>query len=388
MTFQSGKSRRAHGDALRAIASDSGLHAVACGGVALALVDVNWRIVTANRPWTERAAATGLQAHLEPGRNYAAFYHKFSAEGGIRQPHLLELSRHANARLVNVRHMVRLPDGSRAEIVVEPLDIGGSRYAILILMDRDEIADAQIAHLLPDEDMQEARTLLIRVLGEERRSVARDLHDSAGQYLTALSLALTRMRQIECNPTMAELIAEMGGLLDDFHQRIRAITYVLHPPELEDAGLCAALKSLCEGLARRTTLEIGLRVHGAALARKDKVEAIAYQIIQEGLTNVVRHASGTMVQVRLCLRARTVLLVVRDDGVGLAGQRQAAGGNLELGVGIAGITARVRKLGGRFVWRDARGQSGTFLAAVFPRDRNGSPPLRAVLPALIDRLAG
>jgi two-component system NarL family sensor kinase len=184
------------------------------------------------------------------------------------------------------------------------------------------------------------------------------------------------------------LIDEMGSLLDDFHQRIRGITYVLHPPELEDGGLCPALKSLCEGLARRTSFKIDLRIHGDCLSRKDRSEAVAYRVIQEALTNVLRHAQSTFVQVRLCLRAETVLLVVRDDGVGLRNQPKGHGGNLELGVGIAGITARVCKLGGQFVFRDAHGQSGAFLAAVLPRDGEGAAARGAISRTLFERLTG
>ncbi len=161
---------------------------------------------------------------------------------------------------------------------------------------------------------------------------------------------------------------------------------MLHPPELEDAGLCSALKSLCDGLARRTSLKIDLRTHGDRRARKDRAEAIAYRVIQEALTNVLRHAQGTAVQVRPLPAGGERLLVVRDNGVGLRGQPKGSGGNLELGVGIAGITARVCKLGGRFIFRDAHGQPGTFLAAIFPR--SGSANDIGTIPrALLDRFA-
>jgi len=358
----------------------------------VAVADLNWNIIATNRAWRQKTASSGLEAHLEPGQNYRTFCLKFFTQSIVLHSYLRALRAIEAGGAQHIRHAFELPDGSCTEMAVDLLEVGTDRFVTLTLLDLEEVVELRRQHVMLDESLQQARQLLIQVQDQERRNVARELHDSAGQYLTALSLVLARMRQMESHPEMSDMVLEMSELIGCFHQQIRGITYLLHPPELEEAGLAHALFALCSGLKKRTGLKIDLTVQGEEHAFPDRAEAVVYRVVQEALTNVLRHAQAQFVRVRVCLRPDAIILVVRDDGIGLRGKCDADNrDDLVLGVGIAGMTARVCKLGGRLLLRDRHDRLGTVVAAIVPRPEEEPGPHAAGAAALsrllLDRFA-
>jgi PAS domain S-box-containing protein len=185
---------------------------------------------------------------------------------------------------------------------------------------------------------------LLRAQDEERRRVARELHDSTAQVLAALSINLGRLQAEVARLGAAQcrdLLAESTALAERAASELRTQAYLLHPPLLEERGLVAALRLFLKGFTERS----GVAVQFAAPPRLTRlaaaVELVLFRVVQEALTNVHRHAASPRAQIRLVRRGAEIELAVRDYGRGLP----AAADDLP-GVGLAGMRERVAELGG------------------------------------------
>ncbi len=194
-----------------------------------------------------------------------------------------------------------------------------------------------------------ARALSARLLtlqDEERRRIARELHDSLGQYLAALKMNMERLST--GNSDNDELITESLEMLDKCLSETRTISHLLHPPLLDEAGFGSAARWYTDGFAQRS----GIKVHmdlPAELPRMDKdIEIALFRALQEALTNVHRHARGSSVNISVALSGGGVQLAVTDDGPGIEQTRlkHLLEGTANAGVGIAGMRERMRELGG------------------------------------------
>jgi len=217
----------------------------------------------------------------------------------------------------------------------------------------------------------------------ERRSVARDLHDHLGQILTGIKISLHAMgrgrRRRMPTPGTASARAEAArtdalAMIDDAIQEVRNLTSALRPPLLDDLGVAAALRWYVARQAQRGGLESRLDVKGMAAARfRPAVELACFRLVQESITNVLRHAQARLVEVKLAIRDGAIEVVVRDDGIGFdvnAARTQAAAGG---GLGLLGMEERVAIAGGRLRIESVPGQ-GTTIRARLPLER---PPSSA-----------
>lgn len=198
---------------------------------------------------------------------------------------------------------------------------------------------------------------------EERRRVSRELHDEAGQALTALRISLQLMREDLADfDGLDQRIEEAIVLTETTMQRIRLLAQALRPPALEAVGLGPTLEDLCRDFAERTGLQIDFRA-GELPAVPDDVSICLYRFLQEALTNVVKHAEAGRVEVALCYDSETLSLSVEDDGKGLTGDRSASG--QPVGMGLLGMQERLELLSG---WLEIVSQpdQGTRLVAFIP----------------------
>jgi PAS domain S-box-containing protein len=194
-----------------------------------------------------------------------------------------------------------------------------------------------------------ARNLSGRILNlqdEERRRIARGLHDSLGQYLTALKMSLDLLSNTEGR--QATVAAECSEIVDKCLTETRTISHLLHPPLLDEVGLRSALQWYVDGFAQRSDIQVNLDLP-AELGRLDTdIETALFRIVQEALTNVHRHSSASEVDIRFLVDTKHLQLDVSDNGKGIPKDRLQ--GVLEsgsgTGVGLAGIRERVRDLGG------------------------------------------
>jgi len=210
---------------------------------------------------------------------------------------------------------------------------------------------------------------LLSVQDEERRHIARELHDTAGQTMTVLNMKMQRLLQ-KIKQTAPELTSEpevIQGLLDKLNQDIRTTSYLLHPPLLDESGLAAALPWYVRGLSERGGIDIRLSISENLGRLPQAMELVIFRLIQECLTNVHRHSGSKTALIRIGRDEGRIRIEVADQGKGISRERLAeiqAGGT---GVGIRGMRERVRQLNGEMEI-ESNG-SGTTIAAIFTLGR-------------------
>ncbi|SRR5579871_1230693 len=204
---------------------------------------------------------------------------------------------------------------------------------------------------------------LLRVQDDERRRIARELHDSLGQDLTAAKISIDMLAQE--NQAVSPHLSDARCLVDRCIADTRTLSHLLHPPLLDEAGLASAAKWYVEGFGQRsgilTQLELPEHIHRLPI----RMETALFRILQEALTNVHRHSGSRAVQVRIAIDNGRVILTVRDFGMGVPREildRFWKTGNV--GVGLAGIRERLKELGG--ILEIESNLDGTLLKATIP----------------------
>ena len=215
---------------------------------------------------------------------------------------------------------------------------------------------------------QELRSLSARLIAaqdEERRRIARELHDGLGQQLVAAKMtAEIMMRPEQSIDTRKAAAAECSSLLHGAIQQVRTISHLLHPPFLDEVGLRSALQFYAEGISARSGIEAVLRVEPADLPRlAPEVETAVFRIAQEALTNVVRHSGADKASVELACVDDQLILTVRDNGRGFSREIVDLRPGT-VGVGIGGMRQRVKEFGGQI--RLENTNPGSLLEVVIP----------------------
>ena len=221
-------------------------------------------------------------------------------------------------------------------------------------------------HRRTEEKLRELSLSVLRIQDEERRRVARDLHDTAGQTLAALKMTLSNLENAVARfPQTADFFTELNGLADQALQEIRTTSYLLHPPLLDESGFAAAAAWYVDGFNKRSPIQVKLQLP-VGIRLPGSVEIVLFRVLQESLTNITKHAGSATVDVVLQLDENEVSLSVRDYGKGISAERLAKmnGSGSDVGVGIAGMRERLKELGGRLeIESDA---TGTLLKAFIP----------------------
>ena len=211
---------------------------------------------------------------------------------------------------------------------------------------------------------------LLQLQDEERRRFARELHDSLGQYLVSLKMNLSLM--LNRPQESAGLLAESIKLVDESITETRTLSYLLHPPMLDEAGFASAANWYVNGFAQRSGVQVKVNVSEDHPRLPSEVELALFRILQESLTNIHKHSKSTTAEVTLDIRASEVVLTVEDNGKGIANELlnrfQSDGSNS--GVGLSGMRERVSELGGQL--RIHSSPAGTVIAARIPLARAGS----------------
>ena len=208
---------------------------------------------------------------------------------------------------------------------------------------------------------------LLRSQDEERRRIARELHDSAGQIIAALSMTLAPVESEngKIPPRTAKAIKESLGLINDLSNQVRTIAHLLHPPLLDEVGLASGLRLFLEGFEERSKIKVTLEIPSSFERLPQELETAIFRIVQECLTNIHRHSGSRVAAIRVAREGNDVRLEVRDQGKGMpAGPDGAARAHRKMGVGIRGMRERITQLGGRFEIRS--GKKGTTVVASVP----------------------
>jgi len=219
---------------------------------------------------------------------------------------------------------------------------------------------------------------LLTLRDEERRRLARDLHDSVGQLLAgaSMNLAMLQRRIPGTESEEAKLVTELSKLLEQSVKEIRTLSYLLHPPLLDEVGLPSALEWYVSGFAGRSQIKVDLEIPENLGRFRREAELAVFRIVQETLTNIHRHSGSPSAKIALSRSRQQVRLRVEDRGKGISPSAIANNGSKPgapsaLGVGISGIRERVRQLGGQMQVRT--GQWGTSVEVILPLEE--VPPL-------------
>ncbi|MGH9682442.1 MAG: CHASE3 domain-containing protein [Candidatus Acidiferrales bacterium] len=213
---------------------------------------------------------------------------------------------------------------------------------------------------------------ILRVQDEERRKIARELHDSLGQVLAALTMNLATLENetvILDRAKRSRLLSECLRLLEQGSAETRTLSYLLHPPLLDELGFAAAAKWYVEGFSQRSKIEVKLEAPSNIPRMTRDVELALFRVLQESLTNIHRHSGSSSADISLESKRGNVILTITDHGAGIPASllekfRKSATGT---GVGLAGMRERVTDLGGEM---DVRSEGrGTTVKVTLPVPR-------------------
>jgi PAS domain S-box-containing protein len=220
--------------------------------------------------------------------------------------------------------------------------------------------------VLHSEQLRELSIRLMTTQDEERRRIAREMHDSAGQIIAALSMTLGQIssRMGDADPKLGELVNETLTLTKELDQEIRTTSYLLHPPMLDELGLRAALGWYVEGLEKRAGIQVRLSV--AEFDRlSPEMELTIFRVVQECSTNIHRHSGSKTADISIALNGAGFIIEVRDFGQGISALNLTKIRNRGVGVGLRGMRERVRPYAGD-VRIDSQEGHGTTITITLP----------------------
>jgi signal transduction histidine kinase len=188
-------------------------------------------------------------------------------------------------------------------------------------------------------------TRLMRLQDDERRKIARELHDSTAQSLSALEMNMSLLEPVVGDESMRRIVAETRQIARDCCRELRTISYLLHPPLLDEVGLPFAIQWFAEGFAKRAAIPVTLDLAPEFPRLETDVETTLFRILQEAMSNIYRHSGASRAWISLAREGSEVRLEIRDNGTGFPEGDGAIPG-AGLGVGIAGMRERLALLGG------------------------------------------
>ena len=326
---------------------------VRCGGI----------IAKINRQWRTEIRRQG-NWDFDIGCDYADALAGLVASGDVRVAPVLQAFRDVSQGVRRSFGCVYFGSGRFAghdyRVSISALQFADDKFVIVSVEDISELNALRRQRRRTD-------TRVLRAQEDERRRIARELHDSTSQTLVVLDMNLIDLRK-QVGPDATALIDECKNTVKEIQREIRSLSFMAHPPSLPEHDLGSAFMRLTAGFQARTGLEIRLELSSVGEA-SPSVEAALYRIAQEALSNIHRHARAAAAEIRLTGTARWLHLLIMDDGVGF--DLVDASAEIGMGVGVLGMRERVRELGGLF--SIGRATKGTRLCVALPRTKADVP---------------
>jgi PAS domain S-box-containing protein len=225
-----------------------------------------------------------------------------------------------------------------------------------------------------EEELRQLSQQLLNIRDDERRRMARDLHESAAQSLAALKMTLSRVAEVlhPENEQGHQLLASSLELTEDAIREVRTLSHLMHPPMLDFVGLGPALRWFAAGFSERSHIIVKVEIDEDFGRLPQETEIAIFRIVQEALTNVHRHSGSRSASIRVTRQTTGTYVQVQDQGQGIAFPSESAGGRAPVGIGIAGIRERVKQLNGEFNIQSAPGK-GTTLSVLLPFPKDKTP---------------
>lgn len=224
---------------------------------------------------------------------------------------------------------------------------------------------------LAEQNALKLSSQLLSAQDQERRKIARDLHDGLGQVLVAAKMGVDSLLH---RPEDQQKVVEVSELLAEAVSSTRSISHLLHPPLVDELGFVPAARGYLEGFSKRTGVQVHMELAEPEERLPRDLELVMFRILQEALTNIQRHSKSTKAEVQFRVDRREATLKIRDFGVGLPPEMLRATGST-VGVGLAGMKERVREYNGQFaILSDG---NGTLLAVTVPLADCAAEPSRS-----------
>lgn len=324
----------------------------------VALVSYDGTILATNARW-DRAIERAEVPRLAREGNYFEFISELVETGDPNGAPLLRgLSEICQGRRNRFTHVFiggGRYEGQHYKVILSRFAFGGQQ---MILVSAHDIAEL----IRLRQQRKRLGSRLLKAQEDERRRVARDLHDSTAQLLVGLQFSLSRLKQVDPGTAPEGLLADCSEAVERVQREIRAFSFICHPPSLETEGLVLALEGMVRGFAQRAGLEVEVMI-GDPGEISHSAEATIFRLTQEVLASVHRHSEAEKLAVWLVGTERHVHLVIKDDGHGFSPTDLDS--SVPLGVGISGMKERLAHLGGRLTIHQL--PRGTSLIATLPR---------------------
>jgi len=246
--------------------------------------------------------------------------------------------------------LTRLSELQRTAQMAGDLEIAAHKLTENAL--RDTQAKLELEIDVRTRQLQQLSVKLMNLQDEERRRIARELHDSAGQYLAGIQMNLNAL--LSQSTSLADSdksrISDALAMADHCQSEIRTISYLLHPPLLDETGLRSALSWYVTGFSQRSGIEVELQIPDGFGRLPSDTETAMFRVIQQSLANIHRHSGSKVARIAIDLKADDVTLEICDEGAGIPNKTlmEFHSGTRLPGVGMAGMRERVRDMGGRF----------------------------------------
>jgi two-component system NarL family sensor kinase len=277
----------------------------------------------------------------------------------------------ADANKNIVRGEIRL-DSRKARprtirLTLSPTREHGVHTICVVATELTELIETNEALRVSELSLRQLSARLLKLQDEERRRIARDLHDTTGQKVAVLSMTLDRLAKIldAQKPSVVEALEECREVLGKIGEEIRTLSYLLHPPLLDECGLASAVLWYIDGFKKRSGIQLNVNIDEELVRLSTDSETALFRVLQESLTNVHRYSGSASADIRIFHSDGKVHLEIVDYGKGIrATDRSAISGTPTLGVGIPGMRERVRQLGGQL--EVEFGNDGTRVHASLP----------------------
>jgi PAS domain S-box-containing protein len=262
----------------------------------------------------------------------------------------------SDATAATVRGEIRLAAGSGPRVrtirlSLSPVREQGIHTICVVATELTALIETNEALRVSELSLRQLSARLLRLQDEERRRIARDLHDTTGQKIAVLSMTLDRLiKMVDPNKTdVTDAIVESRSVVTKVGEEIRTLSYLLHPPLLDECGLASAVGWYIEGFTKRSGIHVEVNVDDDLPRLPTDAETALFRVVQESLTNVHRYSGSSRAEIRISQIGNNVNLEVVDHGKGLraAAAEVTPSTTPSLGVGIPGMRERIRQLGGQ-----------------------------------------
>jgi len=283
----------------------------------------------------------------------------------------------ADANMNIVRGEIRLDSHMQRprtiRLTLSPVREQGGHTICVVATELTELIETNEALRVSEVSLRQLSARLLKLQDEERRRIARDLHDTTGQKIAVLSMSLDRLaklvdtRKVDVNDALTESRDVVGKIGEE----IRTLSYLLHPPLLDECGLASAVLWYAEGFKKRSGIHLNVSIDEELVRLTTDAETALFRVLQESLTNVHRYSGSPSAEIRIFQSPSKVHLEIVDHGKGVkAGTERPSfagfAGAPTLGVGIPGMRERIRQLGGQLEVEFSN--EGTRVYATLPRE--------------------